>query len=174
MVLRRGTRLVEADMPRPTDAEELKIDPPGLGDLFLVPLAGGGDFPAGNRAVRDMDLAFRDVEMIEQMLAHKAAIAPRVVRRNRVIFIEVEGDDVAKAQAFLAMETRQFLVDKNRRRSRGQSQHHLKTVRLPVADELGDFLRHPRGGQLGLLENDDGNMLPFGGLQGGRQSVLIP
>ena len=56
----------------------------------------------------------------------------------------------------------------------GMSAAQAAPIRFAVAHELGDFLRHPRGGELGLFKNDDGNVLPLGCLQRGGQSILVP
>ena len=63
------------------------------------------------------------------------------------------------------MKAGEFLVNKNRRRAGGESQHDLKAVGFAVADEMGDFLRDARGGELGLLKDDDGDVFPLGGFE---------
>ena len=45
-------------------------------------------------AVEDVDVAGRNVNLVEKVPVHKAVIALRMILRNPDIFIHVEGDDI--------------------------------------------------------------------------------
>src|SRR3954464_6491050 len=49
-----GAGLVEADVPRPADAQSWEIDPPGLSDGRLIPIAFGLDLSALDVAAGDV------------------------------------------------------------------------------------------------------------------------
>ena len=79
-----GARLVEADVARAADAQELNIDPAGRRDLLFVPLAEVVALARrGNRAVRNVNVRRIDVDVVEQMLAHEAHVALQLVGLHR-------------------------------------------------------------------------------------------
>ena len=48
--------------------------------------------------------------MVEEFPLHEEAEAGRVITIEADVFVEIEGDDVVKRQAFLAMEVDEFVV----------------------------------------------------------------
>ena len=97
-----GARLVEADVARAADAQDLHVDAARLGDLLLVPAAVVVHLLDRQRAVGHVPVARRDVDVVEQVLAHEADVALQLVRLHRVVLVEVERDDVGERQPFLA------------------------------------------------------------------------
>ena len=67
--LRARARLVEADVPRLADAEDLKVDAAGLGDVMLVSLALRFQRLARNVAARDVDV-LRRMSTCEKRFSH--------------------------------------------------------------------------------------------------------
>lgn len=87
-----GERLVEGEMAVLADSAEEQIDAASLYDGFLVVLALFVEICGV--AVEDVDVAGRNVNLVEKVPVHKAVIALRMILRNPDIFIHVEGDDI--------------------------------------------------------------------------------
>ena len=140
-----GARFVEADMARTSDAQQLNIDAAYGVDLFLISLAIGLDLFHGHGAVGDMDIAGFDVDMVEKVFAHEADVALLRFRHHGVIFIEVEGDHILKAEFLFAMQPDQFFIDLHRGGARCKPQNDHFAVLLLLAhgqgDRLGDMAR---------------------------------
>ena len=100
-------------------------------------------------------------------------VALRVLRRDRVVFVQVEGGDVLEAEPLLAMEADQFLVDEDGGRAGGQAEDGLDALGGALADQLGDLGRDSDRGSLGFVENRDGNTLPARHFQRRRTGVGI-
>ena len=139
----KGAGLIETDVAGTADAQDLDIDAAGLCDFFLVGRTELFHLVQGQPAVGDMDVFGFDVHMVEEPLFHKAHIALGRVGLHRVVLIEVKSDDVAQAEAFLAVHAHQLLVDQDGGRARGQAQYDLLSVLLFLADgqpyTLGDM-----------------------------------
>src|SRR5207247_1120722 len=77
--------LVEADMPRSANPENLQVDAARSAYLLLVLGAEVLHGVFRNRAVRDVDVLRLDVDVIEERFLHPAPIAVRAVRLHGVI-----------------------------------------------------------------------------------------
>ena len=132
-------RLVEADMPRAADAQELNVDSARLGDFLLVPAAIVGNLLDRDRAVRHMPIPRVDVDEVEQMLAHEPHVALQLVRLHRKVFVEVERDDIRERQALLAMHPHQLVVDADRCAPSRQAQHARLPLSRSITNHTGNF-----------------------------------
>ena len=91
-----GARLVEADVARAPDAEELEVDAAGGADRLLVAPDRGLGLVARQVAARDVHVGPRDVELGEEILPHEAMVGVDALRVHRVVLVQVERDHVAK------------------------------------------------------------------------------
>ena len=60
--------------------------------------------------------------MVEERLVHPAVVAVRVVRRHRVVFVEVERDDAREVEALLLVQADQLAVQPDGRGAGGQAE----------------------------------------------------
>ena len=112
-------RLVEADVTRAPDAEDLQIDAAGITDgRFVVGAVLRGVL---REAVRDVDVIRRDVEVTEEMLFHEEAVGLRMVRAEAFILVEVERDHRAEAHSVFAVQADEFRVEGQGRGACGQA-----------------------------------------------------
>ena len=72
--VRAGAGLVEADVARLADAEELEVDPARVLDLAFVLLAVRLHLILRDVAPRDVDVLALDVHVVEQVLPHEAVV----------------------------------------------------------------------------------------------------
>src|SRR4029079_11103273 len=107
--------LVEADVAGASDAEELKVDAPGVGDGGLVPAAVLDHLVPGNVASGEVHLPGRDVEKGEEVLPHEPMVGVEAPGVHRVVLVEVEGHHPGEGKAFLPMHPDQLAVDADRR-----------------------------------------------------------
>jgi hypothetical protein len=156
-VLRRSG-FIESDVSRAADAEDLQIDAAGLVDGPLVSRAVIEDGIHRHRAVRQMDVLRRDVEMLEQLLLHEAEIALAVVASQTVVLIEIEGDDILEAEALLAVEPYEFTIKGNRGAAGGQAQHRFAAGGVPGFDQFLDLARQRGCGLRGGGVNERGDL----------------
>ena len=134
------TGFVETDVPRATYAQDLYVDATHAVDFFFVLPAAFVDIFFGQRAVGNVDVAFGNVEVIEQMLVHKSNIALQLLGRHRVVFVEIEGDDVLEREAVLLVHPYEFIVDFGRRTARGQAKDTRLAGIGPLTNQLGNLL----------------------------------
>ena len=137
-----GAGLVEADVPGAADAQELNVDAARLGDLLFVPAAVVVHLLDRQRAIGHVPVAGRDVDQVEQVLAHEADVALQLVRLHRVVFVEVERDDVRERQPFFAVQPHQLVVDADRRAAGRQAQHAIPPLGRPLANQIGNLSGH--------------------------------
>jgi hypothetical protein len=135
----RRAGFVEADVTRPADAEDLKIEPAEIANLALIRRAEVEDFLAWQRAIGDVPVLARDVDVIEEVLAHEPHVALQLVRLHRVVFVEVERYDVLERQPLLAVHANQFVVNPRRRRPGRQPQHRRLAPGVLGPDDVGDL-----------------------------------
>ena len=88
------TRFIKADMPGATDAEDLYIDTTDRIDFGFILATPIGDLFNRDGAVGDVDVFFRNVDMIEQVLSHKTNVTLQAIRLHREVFVQVEGDHI--------------------------------------------------------------------------------
>ena len=83
-----------------------------------------------------MNVCRIDIDEVEQVLPHEADVALQLVGLHRIVFVEVERDDVAKRESLFAVHPHQFVVDADRRAAGGQTQHAIAAFRLPRANRI--------------------------------------
>lgn len=76
-----------------------------------------------NFSIRNIDVVFRDVDVVEKVMVHVVIVALRVIVPNWIVFVQVERDHVLEAQLTLFMHSHQFTVHTNRSAPCGQPQH---------------------------------------------------
>ncbi len=121
--LEAGARLIEADVARLADAQDLEVDTARILDRLLVLLAILVHALPGHRPVRDVDVGRVDVHVGEQVLPHESMVGVDAVRGHRVVLVEVERDDVLEAQPLLFVLPDELAVDADRRGARREAQH---------------------------------------------------
>src|SRR5262245_56950089 len=84
----RARRLVEADVPVQSQAQDLQTDAAGSLDRAFVAFAFAPDVAC--RAVEKMNAAPGKVDVIEQMPLHERAVAVRIVCAEADELVEVE------------------------------------------------------------------------------------
>ena len=92
-------RLVEADVGVAADAQQLKIDAVMLLDDPVIPGALQGAVGLG--AVRQEASVRRDIDMVEQILPHEAAVALGMVPRQAAVFVQIDGNRLPEIQLAL-------------------------------------------------------------------------
>lgn len=100
-------------MPVGANSPKEEADAPGGANPLLV--AGALGFRVGGVAIKEVGLAGGDVDGIEKVAAHEGAVAFRVIVGEAGVFVHVEGDNVAKAKAFLAVKADQLAVGRQGR-----------------------------------------------------------
>ena len=136
------TRLVEAHVPGPADAQDLQVQSAGGRDGLLVAVAEIVHVLHRHRAVGDVDVLRPDVDVVEEILPHEAVVTLQRGGVHRPVLVEVERHDVGEAQPFFSMQSNQFLVHALGRAASRQTQHRLLTTRRLGADQFGDLRRH--------------------------------
>ena len=125
--------------PMPSTCKSM---PPAPADLLLVALTILLHILRFDRAVGDVDVLRRDVDVVEEGLLHPAPVALRVVRLHGIIFIEIEGDDAREVEAGLAVEADQLAVEADWRGAGGQAEDGGPAGRVVLADQALDHQRH--------------------------------
>ena len=163
-------RLVETDVAGAADAQNLEVDSSHLPDLLLVATAGGENLAPVKGPIGDMDGVGRNVDMVEEMFPHEAAVALQLVGLHRPVFVEVERDNRAKGNTFFAVQTDEFVVDADRRATGRQSQHRLLAGRRPTRNQINDLSSNGPAGVSRLLI--DGDRHPLHGRDVGERSAV--
>lgn len=131
-------RLVESDVTRPADPENLQIDPARLPDRALVGFTIRRDFPRGNHTIRDMDVFRKDIHMGEEIPIHESSITPGMISAEPFIFIEIERDDIRERQILLPVETDQFRIERQGRASGREPENRMTSFARPPMDQISD------------------------------------
>ena len=126
-------------MPGASDAEDLQVDAAGVGDRLLVGGARGGDPRLRQTPVGEVHVLGTNVDVVEEMLLHEAAVALMARRIDRPVLVEIEGDDVREGEAILAMHANEFLVERGRRGAGREAEHAGAMLRGSRSDERGDL-----------------------------------
>src|SRR5262249_24387232 len=119
----RGTGLVEADVPGSTDAQDLQVDAARPAKLLLVSRAVVDGVLGTDHPVRDVDVVRLDVNVVKKRLIQPAPVTLRVLRRHRIILVEVEGDDAREIEAHLLVQPDQLAVQSHGRGAGRQAQY---------------------------------------------------
>ena len=92
-----------------------------------------------------MDLMFRDVDSVEEVLAHEVVIADRVVVRQADVLVQVERAHPGEIHPLRLTRLDQALVDPDRCRARGQAEHQvglaIERREDLTSDQLGRLVR---------------------------------
>src|SRR5207247_10729923 len=147
--------LVEADMPRLADAEQLEIDAACAPDRVFIRGTSLDHALARDRAVGDMYVLLRDVHMREEVLPHVAVVAVGTVGRHRVVLVEVERDDARKIDVAGLMAPDQFFVDAEGSAPRSEPQDRSTFGAGLALNDLGDPFC-AREGEVRVLAQVDG------------------
>ena len=148
---------VEADVTGAADAEDLKIDAAGGADRGFVGGTMGVDLVFGDGARRQVGAGRVEIDVVKKMPPHKRPVALRVLGRERVILVEVEGGDVGEAQALLAVQAHQFGVKADGGGAGREAEDDGAFLGVALADERGDFGGDgARGGQTAGEDGDGG------------------
>ncbi|PNW61404.1 UNVERIFIED_CONTAM: hypothetical protein BEN50_25900 [Euhalothece sp. KZN 001] len=132
---------------RPMPRSWMSIPPASVDGLF-VPLAVGGDFLGGQRAVGNVHVLRIDVDVVEEMLVHEPDVALQLVRLHGEVLVEVERDHVLERQPLFLVQADELVVHAGGRGARREAQHGGAVLGGPLADELGD---PPGDGEVHLL-----------------------
>ena len=122
------------------DAQKLKIQTARLGNQGFVARASGLDCFGFALSGRQMPVLAVDV--VEQLLAHKAVIRLRRAGFDGVVFVEVEAGHAPKIERLIAVQPNQFLVNADGRRAGRQPQHGVGFGAHQFADARGDGAAH--------------------------------
>ena len=155
--VRARARLVEADVPRLADAEDLEIDS-----------AGARRWPPRTRCAASSTFSRRtspggmctfsriDVDVREQILPHEAVVGVDAVLRHRVVLVEIERHDAREAQPLVAVHADQLAVDADRRRAgREPKDESGRPPRCASRISVGDAQRDQLGDVV-VVVGDDG------------------
>ena len=147
--------LVEADMPRLADAEQLEIDAACAPDCVFIRGTGLDHALPRDRAVGDMYVLLRDVQMREEVLPHVAVVAVGTVGRHRVVLVEIERDDAGKIDVACLMAADQLFVDPEGSAPGGQPQDCSTLGPGLALNDLHDPLGDGEG-EVRVLGKNDG------------------
>ncbi len=152
---RVGARLVESDVARLADAEQLEIDAAGRANRLLVRGARFRDALAGGHTLGDVNVLLRDIHVLEKILPHVPVIAVGAVGRHRVVLVEIERDDVRKIDVAGLVAADQLFIDPEGRAPRRETEHRTALgARLALNDFDDPF--GDGGGEVGVLREYDG------------------
>ena len=154
-----GPGLVEPDVPRLPDAEDLKVDSARASDRILVAAALVVHLVATRFALRDVDVLGVDVDVGEQILPHEPPIRVDALPPHRVVLVEVERHDTAEAQPFLAMHAYELAINADWRRTGREPEHRALAGGLFFRDERRDAVRDEPGDVLVIVHDDRADLL---------------
>src|SRR5690606_38790626 len=149
-----GAGLVEPDVARLPDPQDLEVDPAGRPDLVLVSLARFRDLLPRHVTSREMHVRRIDVDVLEEVLPHVAAEAVDAPGVHRVVLVEVEGHHVAEVEPLLAMAPDQLAVDPDGGAAGRETEHRSTTHRSLLLDDLRDPRRDHQRDLLVLQDTD--------------------
>ena len=142
----RPGRLVEADVAVHAEPEDLQVDAAGAFDRALVAIAFALDLPPGaDGAVQKVDAAGRQVDVIEQVLLHERAVAPRIVRADAEELVEVERRRAAEIGAAGGVVLRELAIQRDRRPARRQPEDERGLRRQRARDVPASARARRRG-----------------------------
>ena len=140
-------RLVETDVARLADAEQLEVDAARLLNRGLVRVAEGRNLVARERAVGDVDVSRVDVHVGEEVLPHETVVRVEARGPDRVVLIEVEGHHAGEREPVVAVHVDQLAIHADRSGTTGEPQHSTATACRFLTDDRGD----PRGDRASAL-----------------------
>src|SRR5260221_4780353 len=108
--VRARSGLVKPDVTSPTNSHDLNIDPAGFLYLALVVSTVFEYLITFGQTGGHMRLFGWQIDMTEELNLHEMPITLRMIGRETIIFIEIEGNNVAERKTFLSIQANQFLV----------------------------------------------------------------
>ena len=91
-------------MACPPDTQDLNVDSTGQLDLRFVPLAVFLNRLLFDRSVGNVDLIFRNIDVIEKVFFHEPYVTLKFVRLHGIVFVEIECHDITERESFLKMD----------------------------------------------------------------------
>ena len=111
----------------------------------------------GHRAVGKVNVLRLQIDVGKKLLLHEAEITFPVIPVQAKIFIEIEGDDIGKAEPLLPVQADQFPVKRHGSRPRGQPQHGGASCGTAVQDNVPNLMGEGRGCRSCIRKEDGGN-----------------
>ncbi len=152
----RGPRLVERDVPVGADPEDLQVDAARFADRVLVRRAGGRD--VGGQAVGALDGAGSEVDPGHEHLVDDGPIPLGVVGGQADVLVEGESAGLPERDQPGVAARRQFVVDRQRRRSGRKAEDGVRFAVEQRADRVGG----DAADLLGVRQDDDFHLLVRG------------
>src|SRR5688500_13305057 len=140
---------VEADVAVASDPEKLKIDARGSLNRRLIAVAFGVQI--FGRSVEKMNVRWRKVDGVEQMVIHERPEASGVRWCDAGEFVEVEGDGAGKVDLASRVQPPQLGVGGDRTTAGGQPQNESGLL----CERRCDALRECDGGVIRSVEDVD-------------------
>ena len=103
-----AVRLVEANVSVAADAQQLQVDAVMLLDDPVI--LGALQSAVGLGAVRQKASVRRDIDMVEEILPHEAAVALGMVPGQAAVFVQVDGNRLPEIQLALLIPLNQMTV----------------------------------------------------------------
>ena len=136
------------------DSAEEQVDSSGSHDGLLVILALFGEIRSV--AVEDVDVAGRNVHLVEQILVHEAVVALRMALRKPYIFIHVECDDILEGDLSGLVHSDELGIDIQRSGAGRQSEYEWLVGLLSLClDGGGNVVGGPDRAFLLCVSDDD-------------------
>src|SRR5690606_38253210 len=164
--LEAGAGLVEADVTRLADAQDLEVDAAGVTDLLFVLRRLPLDLVTRHVATREVDVLRRDVHAVEQVLLHVAPEAVDAVRLHGIVLVQVERHDLREVEPLFLMPANEFAIDLDRRAARREAEDRRVAAGILLPDQVRDAVRNDAREIAVLLDDHDGHLLAYCGRRG--------
>ncbi len=143
------TGFVGGNVAHAADAQQRHVNASEGLDALLVEPATVVDGLLSDAPIEGEDVLRLDVDMVQEARLELIDAPGRVFLLERIVFVGVEGDDVAEAEFLLLVLLDQFFIDRHERQTSAQSHHVVFSAVLcghdflldVVGNVLGPFLR---------------------------------
>src|SRR6056297_854232 len=92
------------------NSQNLNIYATGFFNFLFILLTVSLDILFGNCTVRNVDLFFRDINMVNKVLLHEPYIALKGIRLHREILVQIESDHILKAEILFFVKADQLII----------------------------------------------------------------
>ena len=96
-----------------SDPQNLNIDTTQQLNPSFILRTVFADLRFGKGSIRNVNILWRDIDMIEQMFLHKPMIRLQFIRLHRKILIEIKRDNVLERDAIFLVHPDQLVVNSN-------------------------------------------------------------
>ena len=145
---------VEGDMAVGTYTAHKQIDATCLGYHLFIMCALG--FQVGGVAVEDVDVLFLDVDVVEEVVPHKAVVAFGVFNGESYVLVHVEGHYVLERENAFLVQLDEVLVKSKGGTTSGTSEDKGMVRRgFEIKNALGNEIGCPNGHLFVIFGNDD-------------------